>query len=194
MPADRRAWILILALAAVVGAIAVFAPDAQQGLRYERATVLRGEWWRLFTGNIVHLGRAHAALNAVGLVAIFVLLGRAYTASQWAMVLLVCALSTTLGLLAFQPHIAWYVGLSGVLHGALVAGAIAEVRRGHRGGYLWLALVGTKLVLDFSFGSLHHTSRFIGGEVVVAAHAFGALGGVVGLAMRRTQGQLSRPS
>lgn len=194
MRATRRAWVPVLLLATTAIAAAMLGADMQHALRYERAAILRGEVWRLFTGNIVHLGSAHAALNAMGLLALFSLFGRTYTAPQWGVVLLVCALSTSLGLLAFKPHIAWYVGLSGALHGAFVAGAIAETRRGHRSGYLWLALVGAKLVADFSLGSLHRTATFIGGDLVVAAHAFGAVGGLAGLVMPIAKAEVSRPS
>lgn len=183
---------MLLATAAI--AAATLGADVQHALRYERAAILRGEVWRLFTGNIAHLGTAHAALNAVGLLVLFSLLGRAYTVPQWGVVLLVCALSTSLGLLAFQPHVAWYVGLSGALHGAFVAGAIAETRRGHHSGYLWLALVGAKLVADFSLGSPYRTTASIGGDVVVAAHAFGAVGGLAGLVMPIAKAEVSGPS
>src|ERR1700730_14155789 len=41
-------------------------------LRYDRAGLAAGQWWRLLTGHIVHLDLEHAGLNSLGLVLMLV--------------------------------------------------------------------------------------------------------------------------
>ena len=47
-------------------------------LRYDRAALAAGQWWRLLTAHVVHLGLEHAALNSLGLVLMWALDRRAH--------------------------------------------------------------------------------------------------------------------
>jgi len=170
---------ILVAIAALV--IAASGSSAADALRYERGAVLQGELWRLLTGNLVHLGLTHLALNLAGLALVCGLFLKTLTARQWSVALLACALATTLGLLAFAPQVAWYVGLSGVLHGLFVAGALAQLRRGRHFAYAYLVLIGVKLTVEIVWGSSPELSALIGGNVVAVAHLYGALGGLAGL-------------
>ena len=106
-----------------------FAGDiATSVLQFEREGILHGEIWRLITGNFVHLSGSHALLNIAGLVLIWLLFGHCYNNATWLIVLLSSLLTTTLGLLVFNPELDWYVGLSGSLHGLFIAGCIAEIK------------------------------------------------------------------
>ncbi len=82
-----------------------------------------------------------------------------------------------LGFVFWEPQLSWYVGLSGVLHGALVAGAVAWWRYQPK----WLALL---LTADFSrqigLGTVARRLPLSGDlPVVVDAHLYGALGGAL---------------
>ena len=176
-------WVPVLVVASAAIAIALAGPDTQASLRYERYAILDMEWWRLLTGNLVHLSTAHLALNLAGLGLISFLFRSRFDAWRWFAVLLACALSTSLGLLIFT-QVEWYVGLSGVLHGAYAAGALAEVRDGRRFGYVLLSLLSVKLLAELLLGPSASTAALIGGEVVVDAHLFGALGGFLSLVLR----------
>ena len=176
-------WIPALVLAGTAIAIVLAGTDIQALLRYQRHSVMAMEWWRLLTGNLVHLGTAHLVLNLAGLALVSSLFSGVFSAGRWLCVLIASALSTTLGLLIFTP-VEWYVGLSGLLHGAFAAGALAEVRAGRRFGYILLLLLAIKLFADLLFGASAFTTALIGGEVVVVAHFFGALGGMLGLVFR----------
>src|SRR5690606_33885017 len=64
-----RTWPLwVLGIAAIVLTLA--GGPSSPALRYERADVLAGEWWRLLSGHVVHLGVSHLVLNLAGLVLI----------------------------------------------------------------------------------------------------------------------------
>ena len=62
----RPAWPLWLVLAVCIG-LAFGGTPVRLDLRYDRLAVAAGQWWRLFTGNYVHLGWTHVLLDAAGL-------------------------------------------------------------------------------------------------------------------------------
>ena len=107
-------------------------------LRYERPAVLHGEYWRLVTGHFVHGSAQHLLLNAVGLGLIAALFPRDYSLRGWLLILASSIATIDLGFVLLEPQLQWYVGLSGVLHGALAAGAIGWWR--HESRPLALAL------------------------------------------------------
>jgi len=171
-----QAPVLIVALAVV--AITLAGPAVQQALRYERDAILSGELWRLLTAHLVHLGPVHLALNLAGLIIVYVLFRTSLTPLGWTLTYLLAALSTSLGLLAWNPEIFWYVGLSGLLHGAFLAGALAELKRGRRFALAYITLLALKLLSEALWGPSSETANLIGGSVISAAHVYGALGGL----------------
>jgi len=123
---------LIGALISSVVLLAVAGTDVRQLLRYERAAVLGGEWWRLLTGHLVHGGLRHLSLNMAGIGLVALLCGRDYSPGHWLLILLASTLAIDLGFVFYQPQLEWYVGLSGVLHGCIAAGLIAWWRYENR--------------------------------------------------------------
>jgi membrane associated rhomboid family serine protease len=58
----RKAWLSIVLPPAVFLAITLLLPCAWQSLaEYDRAALIRGEWWRLWTGHLVHADMGHAS-------------------------------------------------------------------------------------------------------------------------------------
>jgi rhomboid family GlyGly-CTERM serine protease len=147
---------------------------ARAVLRYERAGLAAGQWWRLLTAHLVHLDLRHALLNCLGLVLMWALFAREYSVGQWLLVLLAAALAIDGGLWFGDSTIQWYVGSSGVLHGVMAAGALAAMRRGEREGWILGALLLLKLAYEHYAGALPISGR---DPVVVDAHLYGALGG-----------------
>lgn len=159
--------------------IAIGGPTVGDALRYEREAVLGGQIWRLVTGNLVHLGWSHLLLNLAGLALIWALFRQALGAWAWIITFMVCALGVGLGMLLLNARIGWYVGLSGVLHGFFAAGAVAarDINPGTKA--LILGLLGAKLLWEQVYGSLPGTTAAAGGNVIVDAHLYGALAGLV---------------
>lgn len=183
MPAflTRHGFPLALALGSFI--VALLGSNTESALRYDRAAILDGQVWRLLSGHLVHLGASHLVMNLVALALIWVLAGRLFTAWQWVLIAVICALGVGGGLLAFNTDLAWYVGLSGVLHGFLVAGCLADLRSGHRNAWLLLALVWAKLIWEQIAGPLPGSELGAGGAVVVDAHLYGALSGILAAAI-----------
>jgi rhomboid family GlyGly-CTERM serine protease len=145
-------------------------------LRYDRSAVAAGQWWRLATAHLVHLDLRHALLNGLGLTLMWALFARDYRGRQWALILIAAAVAIDLGLWFRDTDLLWYVGASGVLHGAMAAGTLAALRRGERDGFILAAFLLGKLAYEQSGGVL----PFAGGTlpVVINAHLYGAVGGL----------------
>lgn len=149
-------------------------------LRYEREAVLQGEYWRLITAHLVHLNAWHAVLNGAGVALIAALFRHDYSWRAWLAIALASALAIDLAFVFWEPQIDWYVGLSGVLHGALAAGAVSwwQYQPKRLSLALTLILIG-KLAWEYAQGGLLLMGAL---PVVVEAHRYGALGGLaVGL-------------
>lgn len=152
--------------------------EARLLLRFDRPGIIAGQWWRLASGHFVHLGWSHAVLNGAGLGLVWLLVGSAFGFRYWAMVLAVCVAGTSAGLWWLSPQVGWYVGLSGLLHGLLVAGLIARLRPAPIESLALLAAVGVKLAFEQFSGPLPGTESASGGPVVIDAHLYGALSGL----------------
>jgi len=176
-------WSPALIMAVVAIAIALSGQQVQGVLRYERAEILDLQWWRVLTGNLVHLGPMHLALNLIGLGLVFGLFRTAFTNVAWSAVILVCCMSVSLGLLWFQPEVHWYVGLSGMLHGMFAAGALAVRRTQARWSALCLAGLAIKLAIEHIAGDPWGTAGLTGAPVITSAHLYGSMGGVIGLVL-----------
>ncbi len=148
-------------------------------LQYDRVAITEGEYWRLLSGNLVHLGLNHLLLNAAGFALVAALVWRYYSAVQWALIVAVCALAVGLGLYVLVPELRWYVGLSGVLHGLLLAGACVEVQKYPQTGWPLLVLVVAKLLYEQVTGPMPGSEWAAGGSVVVESHLYGGLAGLV---------------
>ena len=167
-------WALPAGIAALCVLVAIV--DGGSALRYERALV-GAEPWRLVTAHQVHLGWMHLALNLAGLAAVWALLGPQLRPGTWLAVFLTCALGVSGGLRVLDPDLEWYVGLSGVLHGMFVAGALAGLRRARLFHGLLLAGVVVKVAWEQYAGVDVGSAELVGGAVVVNAHLYGVLAG-----------------
>lgn len=174
-----RHWQPPLALVLCSLLVALLGDGLDELLRYQRSAILAGEWWRLFSGHLVHLGWSHLWLNLAGLVLVWALVGNALSRRNWWGLIGTCMLGISLGLWWWLPELEWYVGLSGVLHGMLMAGSCWLALRGEREAILLLLLVCAKVSWELWQGPLPGSREAAGGDVVVQAHALGSLSGVL---------------
>jgi rhomboid family GlyGly-CTERM serine protease len=171
-------WGFALLAACAVLVLPVLAGDAgREALRYDRAALAAGQWWRLLTAHIVHLDFNHAALNSLGLVLMWALFARDYRPRQWLAIVLGSIAVIDAGLWLRDSTVTWYVGSSGALHGLMAAGTLAHLRRRDLDGWILAVFIVLKIAYEQSAGALPFSDSH-GGGVVVDAHLFGALGGV----------------
>jgi rhomboid family GlyGly-CTERM serine protease len=171
----RRGRALLLALLLLLG-LAVGGEPWRAALQYQRGAIATGEWWRLVTAHLVHLNARHLLLDGAGLVLLWVLYARALPAVAWLGVLAAAVLAIDAGLWWLSPLVQWYVGLSGVLHGAWAAGAVGAWREDRGLAAASLGLLGLKLAAEqWQHGGVAGS----GLPVVVDAHLYGAAGGLL---------------
>ena len=154
-------------------------------LEYRRSAVLHGQVWRLITGSLVHLGWIHLLRDLLGLFLIWGLFAQLLDERSWLWLMLASSAAVGIGLLAFNPTITWYVGISGVLFGMFCAGASLEIRQ--RPVYASALLLGMTAVIAWTLhaGALPGEMTDLGGKVVPQAHLYGAIGGAAFILMRR---------
>jgi rhomboid family GlyGly-CTERM serine protease len=181
---DGRWGLALLAACALLVMPELGGDRARELLRYERSAIAAGEWWRLVTAHFVHLGLEHAVLNALGLVLMWALFARDYSARAWLAILGMSIAAIDLGLWISGSTLGWYVGSSGVLHGVLAAGTLAHLRRRDLDGWILAVFLVAKLSYEQISGSLPFTDQ---APVVVDAHLYGAAGGLLAAFCLRAQ-------
>lgn len=166
-------------LALFTGCLLLQIAGFEQALRFDRVAIKGGEWYRLFSANLVHLNMMHLWLNMAGLLLVAIFFGRYLSLWRWALLLLLTAPGVTLAMYWFNPSIAYYVGLSGVLHGLFAAGSLAEIRRFPLSGWLLLLALVAKLSWEQIHGALPGSESMIHGKVVVDSHLYGFISGLI---------------
>lgn len=160
------------ALGLMLGGTAV-----RDALMYDRLRIADGEVYRLASAHLVHLDWPHLLLNLAGLALVWALVGPAFRSLQWLLIAVAAAAAIDTAFWWLMPGLHWYVGLSGVLHGLLVAGALGLFRLRRIDASILLALVTAKLAYEQLSGPLPGSGDVAGGAVITEAHLFGALGG-----------------
>jgi len=147
--------------------------------RFDRTLVEQGHVWLLFSGHIAHLNWSHWLLNMAGLAIVAFFFSNHASFKQWFAVLIVSACAINIVLWWWMVEISSYVGLSGVLHGLFIYGALREVRFYPVSGYVLVAVLLAKLTWEFFNGALPGSEDMAGGRVLTEAHLLGAVGGVI---------------
>jgi rhomboid family GlyGly-CTERM serine protease len=175
-----RSWRGPLALAALMSLLTMAGPNVIQVLRYDRTAVLAGEAWRLVTAHLVHHDLTHLAWNLAGLALVAWLFAAEFNTRQWLLILAASTAAIDVGFLVLLPQLEWYVGFSGVLHGAMAAGLLAWLTR-TRDRLTWFvaAVFAAKLGWEHVAGPLPFTAVTLDLPVIYQAHSYGALGGLL---------------
>jgi rhomboid family GlyGly-CTERM serine protease len=188
-------WVAPLGLCGLLLALFLGGEGATGALRYERAAVLQGQWWRLATGHLVHPDARHLAWNVFGILLVWWLFAREYRLREWGVVLLVSTAALAAGFLALEPQLDWYVGFSGVLHGAMAAGLVAWLRTARDPLTALVAvLFAAKLGWEHVHGALPFTSATLSLPVIHQAHTYGAIGGLAAALLINRKGRSRGPS
>lgn len=169
----------LLACLVLLAALACGGQGWTLALRYERLAIAHGEWWRLISGHWVHLGMLHLLADAAGLALLWALYARELSPGGWLLVLACATAAIDAGLWWGEPAVQWYVGISGLLHGAWAAGAARTALKGQPQGWIMLVALAAKLAIEqYEGGSV----LMAGFPVVAMAHVYGAIGGLLAVA------------
>jgi rhomboid family GlyGly-CTERM serine protease len=157
----------------------VFDASLSEFFVYQRSLVTQGEVWRIFSGHFFHTNGFHFLLNAAAVVMLWALHGHFYTIKNYLVVFIVSTIICSVGIHWFSPDIKQYVGLSGVLHGLFIWGAIEDIKAKERTGYLLLLGVILKIAHEQYYGASEDVASLIGANVAINAHLWGAIGGAL---------------
>ena len=122
-------------------------------------------------------------LNVVALGLLASLFEDVLRAFDWCVALGVSLDSNRCGISFLSPQVDWYVGLSGVLHGRHGSGALRAGRDERAGRLPFGVAVVAKVVWEQLSGPSAFSLAASGGPVVVDAHLYGLLGGVMAAAV-----------
>lgn len=174
----RLLQLLLLPIGVAALSALLQAWDPQQlVLRYQRDLIGDFQLWRLLSGHFVHLGWTHWLMNMLGLLLIWLLFESTFKTWLAAVYLLICSVLISFLLYTCSQNVAWYVGLSGALHGLFVLGMLSQFRRQPLFAAVVLAFFAAKLIWEQLYGPLPGSEETAGGSVVVVAHTYGALVG-----------------
>ncbi|NQZ24571.1 MAG: rhombosortase [Colwellia sp.] len=176
---------VIAPLTVVIISLIAFILDSSlsESLVYQRSLVNQGELWRVFSGHFFHTNGFHFLLNGAAVIMLWALHGHFYTIKTYSFVFVVSAIICAVGIHWFSLDIDQYVGLSGVLHGLFIWGAIEDIKAKERTGYLLLFGILLKIAHEQFYGASEDVAALIGANVAINAHLWGAIGGIVAILM-----------
>jgi len=151
--------------------------DAYPVLRLELPAAWPSWLYQCFTCHLVHITTGHWLADSLALVAIALLFYREFGLRCWLMSYFISSLCIAAGLLVFPQDLHSYAGLSGVLHGLYVTGALLLLRHSPRLALMLLALLAIKLLFEPALLSLGYFDP--GFPVAGQAHLYGSLGGLL---------------
>jgi rhomboid family GlyGly-CTERM serine protease len=184
-----------VALGAVCLLLAGSGEPIASALAWDRAAILQGELWRLWSAHLVHFSASHAGANALVLVALGMAAEPLAGSRRFAQVLVAGALLISLGLLVLAPGLQEYRGASGLAVLTAVLGGQLAWRR-YPGSRQLLACAALALAGKTFWEAFASSAGFAelpaGVGVAWQAHVLGALvGGYVAAVVRSPQGRAS---
>lgn len=180
MPAftPNRMDILTFLLVSLLALAGFFQTITEPLLQFDRDAIAQGEWWRLISSQFIHYGVYHLLMNAAALIIINVALWRDAAVKSYLITLFVCLAGTGIGLWFFDPDLFFYTGLSGALHGLIVAGLLFTLKQTPAINAVALLAVWGKVIYEHTpwFDPQH---ALLPVPVAVDAHLWGAVSGLI---------------
>jgi len=170
---------LLIWLMLILPAVAIECLEMLAGIdvRYVRSAILQGEWWRLLTGHLDHLGWAHLGLNAAFLVLLLTLFKPLQSWAKTLLLWLLICLAISFLMLFLSPQLQWYVGLSGSLYGLLIFGLVSDKNYALGLRFVISLIVIAKVMFEQLEGASAQVSQIISGPVAEESHLYGLMAG-----------------
>lgn len=157
----------------------IYQPQASDVLAYYHTGISQFELWRLITATFCHTNFNHMLMNLIGLVVTLGLFYDTFKSIKILPLLIFNSLFISLCLFVFEMDVIWYVGLSGALHGLFSYGICKDISNQDRWGYLLGLGFIVKITYEQFFGAAQSTIDLIAAPVLVNAHLYGAISGVI---------------
>ena len=185
-------WLAPLILMLILLGTECLGEFGRHWLSYDRAGLAQGQWWRLLTGNFVHLGWYHWMLNEIGLAVLVLLCPQPLSIAVLARRVAFIGIVMSVCLYVFSRTLENYVGMSGVIHGLFVLGLLPQVFRRDLISLGCLVFLLGKLSYEQIAGAPLSDEAAIGGFVATDSHFFGALAAFAYALIFRTWNRVER--
>jgi len=146
--------------------------------KLDRSALQDGEYWRFWTGQLVHLSWQHLLLNVAGVIVLQQMFGKELNVVVLLWGYAVIGLVIGVCMLAFS-RFGSIVGLSAMLHGLFAFAACLAMRRDGLLGWGVLLVIGAKVVWEQLQGGSNFMQELIGLPVAVDTHLYGFSAGLV---------------
>jgi rhomboid family GlyGly-CTERM serine protease len=175
-----RQWWFSLLVMLLITATTWLPESAIDSMALVSTKVDQGEWWRIVTSQFVHLGFNHTLLNIVGYLIVSAAFREDVSAKEEAITLLFAVIGVGLGIYWLSDDIQWYVGLSGAVYGILCHYLIIGWRRSAILSLFFAVFLAGKFIHEqFISGPDTVTASFIGAQVAIDSHLYGAITGLL---------------
>ncbi len=144
----------------------------------DRSALNAGEYWRFFSGPLVHANWQYLGFSIAGIFVLQQVLGRELHLIALAWGYAVIALAVGICMLAFS-RFGSFDGLAAMLHGLFAYGAILAMRRDALLGWGILLLVGGKVIWEQLQDDGGLAGQLLNLPVANDAHLYGFAAGVV---------------
>jgi rhomboid family GlyGly-CTERM serine protease len=179
LPSAQQHTLFVVLICLISTLAFIFDKQISPLFVYNRDLISQGEVWRILTGHFLHTNIYHLLLNLSAILLLWALHGQFYQYLSYASLFIISALTTSLGLYVFSPDLHQYVGLSGVLHGVFVYGALMDIYNKDKTGYFLFIGVWLKVAHEQYSGASQNIAELIGANVAIDAHLWGAIGGLL---------------
>ncbi|USD39298.1 rhombosortase [Ferrimonas sp. SCSIO 43195] len=180
------------ALLAILAVGLYLLPQFHDALIWSRPHLDHDQWWRLFTGHLLHSNGYHLLMNLGGMAVMLGLFQPHFRFSTILMLSLFCGLCISLGVYWWVDGTQRYVGLSAVLHSWFTYGAIQDWKNGSKLGPLLLIGVIAKVTWENVVGASGDLASLIQARVAVEAHLYGVLSALLFVGLMQLKRQPER--
>jgi len=138
------------------------------------------EYWRWLTSNFVHFGWAHSIVDALGFALVSIVFFYSISTKRYLGLLLFCCLAVGIFISILSPDILYYAGLSGAIHGLLIAGCFYATHFP-----LWKRLIiliitiGKILQEQLPGYDINPVANIMPVPIAIDAHLIGAIAGLL---------------
>ena len=157
----------------------IFQPHSDYLFAYDYREIQQGEWWRIISNSFCHTNLPHFLMNCLGLITITILFIKTFKQSSIWPLFIFSSIFISFCIYFIEAENMRYVGLSGVLHGFFAYGVCRDCLRKDRWGYILGGALIMKLVSEQYIGSSLATIELINAPVLVNAHFYGAIAGLL---------------
>ncbi|MDB5986307.1 MAG: rrtA [Nevskia sp.] len=178
-PSSPAVWAPLAVLAVFSTALLLGGDGVQHVLRFDRAAIAQGEWWRMLSDNFVHLGGWHLFLNLLSLVLLVLLCPEVLSPLEWCRRVVVIGIGMSLGLYWFVPQLATYVGLSGLIYGLFALGLGRQALRRDKIALAACVFLAARIGWELIVGAPASEQRLVGGSIVGESHLYGVISALI---------------